>query len=86
MIIFIEKTKSWLMMIMLLNVLKGNKDDITLKAIEACLLTFIVNFWHATIKPAGIYLLKVNNRNTRVRCKNMFKVNNKDTITSCWSL
>ena len=27
--------------------------------------------------PAGIYLLKVNNRNIR----NMFKVNNKDTRT-----
>ena len=28
--------------------------------------------------PAGIYLLKVNNRNTRTKC-DMFKVNNKDT-------
>ena len=28
--------------------------------------------------PSGIYLLKVNNRNTRTKC-DMFKVNNKDT-------
>ena len=30
---------------------------------------------------AGIYLLKVNNRNTRTRC-DMFKVNKKDTRTA----
>ena len=32
--------------------------------------------------PVGIYLVKVNNRNTRTRCKIMFKVNNKDTRTT----
>ena len=32
--------------------------------------------------PAGIYLLKVNNRNTRKKVWNMFKVNNKDTKTT----
>ena len=32
--------------------------------------------------PAGIYLLKVNNRNTRTRNENMFKVNNKDNRTT----
>ena len=32
-------------------------------------------------KLAGIYMLKVNYRNTRTRCK-MFKVNNKDTKTT----
>ena len=32
--------------------------------------------------PAGIYLLKVNNRNTRTKVWNMFKVNNKDTKTT----
>ena len=31
--------------------------------------------------PAGIYLFKVNNRNTRTRCEITFKVNNKDTRT-----
>ena len=31
--------------------------------------------------PVGIYLFKVNNRNPRTRCENMFKVNNKDTRT-----
>ena len=40
-------------------------------------------------KPAGIYLLQVNNRNTRTRC-DMFKVNNKDTratpVASFWYL
>ena len=34
------------------------------------------------IHPAGIYMFKVNNRNTRRRCKICFKVNNKDTRTS----
>ena len=29
--------------------------------------------------PGGIYLLKVNNRNTRTKVWNMFKVNNKAT-------
>ena len=29
--------------------------------------------------PAGIYLLKVNNKNTRTWCEIMFKFNNKDT-------
>ena len=29
--------------------------------------------------PAGIYMLKVNNKNTRTRCNYMFKVNNEDT-------
>ena len=32
--------------------------------------------------PTGIYLLKVNNRNTRTRYEIMFKVNNKDTRTT----
>ena len=34
------------------------------------------------IYPAGIYLLKVNNRNTRTKVRNMFKVNNKATKTT----
>ena len=33
------------------------------------------------VYPTGIYLLKVKNKNTRTRCENMFKVNNKDTRT-----
>ena len=32
--------------------------------------------------PAGIYLLKVNNRNTRTKVWNMFKINNKDSKTT----
>ena len=32
--------------------------------------------------PVGIYLLKVNNRNTRTKVWNMFKVNNKGTKTT----
>ena len=32
--------------------------------------------------PANIQLFKVNNRNTRKRCENMFKVYNKDTRTT----
>ena len=40
--------------------------------------------------PASIYLLKVNNRNTRNKVWNMFKVNNKDSrmtsMTSFWCL
>ena len=31
--------------------------------------------------PAGNYIFKINNRNTRTRCE-MFKVNNKDTRTT----
>ena len=56
---------------------------------------FQVTF-HSRVAPAGIDLLKVNNRNTRARCEvcskltiktsersqwNMWKVNNKDTRT-----
>ena len=40
--------------------------------------------------PAGIYLLKVYNRNTKLKVRNMFKVNNKNTktrpIASFWCL
>ena len=42
-----------------------------------------------SVAPVGIYLLKVNNRNTGTRCErnkmehwNMFKVNNNDTRTT----
>ena len=34
---------------------------------------------HQRNYPAGIQLLKVNNKNTRTKVWNMFKVNNKDT-------
>ena len=41
------------------------------------------------MNPAGIYLLKGNNRNTK-KGVNMFKVNNKDTrrspLASFWCL
>ena len=36
-------------------------------------------------EPADIYLLKVNNRNTRTRCE-MFKVNNKNGVIISLSL
>ena len=40
--------------------------------------------------PASIYLLKVDNRSTRTKVWNMFKVNNKDSkmmpLTSIWCL
>ena len=36
--------------------------------------------------PADIYLLKVNNGNTRTKVRNMFKVNNKDTKTAPMAL
>ena len=32
--------------------------------------------------PAGIYIFKVNNRNTRAKVGNMLKVNNKVTKTT----
>ena len=32
--------------------------------------------------PAGNYMFKVNNRNSRTKVWNMFKVNNKDTKTT----
>ena len=43
--------------------------------------------WHWTglrSNPASIYLLKVNNRNTRAKVWSMFKVNNEDTKTTPW--
>ena len=33
----------------------------------------------SVFNPAGNYIFKVNNRNTRTKVWNMFKVNNKDT-------
>ena len=52
---------------------------------------FLVSILKITIFiPASIYLLKVNNRKTRTKVWNMFKVNNKDTKTpplaSFWCL
>ena len=41
--------------------------------------TWLSQGWEIDV-PAGIYLLKVDNRNTRTRCQNMFKVSNKGTI------
>ena len=39
-----------------------------------------------SIYPAGNYMFKVNNRNSRTRCElwTVFKVNNKDTRTTPW--
>ena len=34
--------------------------------------------------PANIYLFNANNRNARKRCKNTFKVNNKNTFFKCF--
>ena len=40
--------------------------------------------------PAGNYMFKVNNRNTRIRCEIFSKLKNKDTrttsLTSCSSV
>ena len=60
-------------------------------------LIFNINFWFCFVfvveevvlefvltDPVGIYLLKVNNRNTRARCETCSKVNNKDTRVTCW--
>ena len=55
------------------------------------------NVFDQSINPAGIYLLKVYNRDTRTRCENIFKVNDKDTkatptdclfqmVSDCFSL
>ena len=37
------------------------------------------NKFDAVVHPASIYFFKVNNRNTRKKMLNMFKVNNKKT-------
>ena len=46
------------------------------------------NQWHTWVNanwiPAGINLLKVNNRNTRKRCEKCSKRNNKGTRTDTW--
>ena len=36
--------------------------------------------------PAGNYMFKVNNRNTRARSEKLFKVNNKDTCCLYWKI
>ena len=41
----------------------------------------IDNMWCLHLNPVDIYPLKVNNRSTRTKVWNMFKVNNKDTKT-----
>lgn len=42
--------------------------------------TFSFSFTIANTSPVNIYLLKVNDRYSRTRCENKFKVNNKDNI------
>ena len=42
----------------------------------------LIVYFSKSIYPANIYLFKVNNRNTRKRCKNMFKVKNKNARTT----
>ena len=41
----------------------------SLKTIKAFLFYSSIRFVFETVFPAGIYLLKVNNRNTRTRCE-----------------
>ena len=59
-----------------------------MKKLQATCSVFILDF-NQEIKrehPANIYLLKVINRNTRKKERNMFKVNNRNTrTTSCRS-
>ena len=43
------------------------------------LLFMITEYVDYCFLPAGIYLLKVNNRNTKTKCEIYSKVNNKDT-------
>ena len=43
---------------------------------------FIWFYSSSNVYPAGIYLLKVNNRNSRTKCEICSKVNNKDTRTT----
>ena len=44
----------------------------------------VVDVWTSFkyVYPAGIYLLKVNNRDTKTRGENMFKINSKNTRTT----
>ena len=59
-----------------------------------CPVAFLLRRWQ--VYPAGNYMFKVNNRNTRTRCeicskltisipeqRNMFKVDNRNTRTRC---
>ena len=46
---------------------------------------FVFQYFNSNIlntSPAGNYMFKVNNRNTRTKVWNMFKVNNKATRTT----
>ena len=52
------------------------------KTIHAKINLATINLFNGVIRPAGSYLLKVNNRNTRTKLWNVFKVNNKDTKTT----
>ena len=58
------------------------QEDLTIKFRSTALgYRRCVSQDHGTI-PAGIYLLKVNNRNPRAKVGNMFKVNSKATKTT----
>ena len=48
-----------------------------------CSLVKLLKF--LTIPAIIHYLFKVNNKNTKRRCKNMFKFNNKDTQRRQWN-
>ena len=75
--------------------LKANTNALSLRVVRIMLLfayyfDFPVLGIHDYSILAGIYLIKVNNENTRTNLLNIFKVNNKATkttsMTSFWWL
>ena len=54
-------------------------NSLVMNTIEEVKDRYLPNF---ASSPTNIYLLNVNNRNSRKMCKNMFKVNNKNTRTT----
>ena len=61
--------------------------------IDICFFVFYIlwfnegkNLVKSNLNPAGIYLLKVNNRNTRTRCEICSKLTIKTPERSFWCL
>ena len=75
------------------NRITGNnanlKEQKFIRKIQNFSFDLVFKYVNASITPAGIYLLKVNNRNTRTRCEICSKLTvkipeqrNKDTRTT----
>ena len=45
-----------------------NSMDEIYETLQACKMVFFHSYWYLLNIPASIYLFKVNNRNTRIRC------------------